>query len=162
MKAQAYIVAHAFDVDKDHHLIPMNYFIIVDFSQHADKRRFYLFDIVKGTVERHNVAAGKNSDPDGDGFATKFSNAPGSNMSSLGLYRTAETYIGAHGLSLRIDGLEDTNSNARARAVIIHPADYVTDGVHAGRSLGCPAIDPKVSKSIIDRVKGGTLMLLGN
>ena len=62
---------------------------------------------------------------------------------------------------MRLDGLSSTNSNARKRAIVVHPATYVSDSAsRAGRSWGCPALDPKVSKSVIDRIKGGSLMLI--
>ena len=83
-------------------------------------------------------------------------------MSSLGFYRTLTTYNGKHGYSLKLAGLSPTNSNAEARAIMMHPADYVVDGVRAGRSWGCTAIDPKTSKDVIDRVKNGSIMLVDN
>ena len=116
------------------------YFTIVDFNRPSFAKRLYLFELSAGTVETHAVAAGKNSDSDGDGLATDFSNEPESKMSSLGFYRTLETYNGAHGLSLRLDGLNPSNSNAFKRAIVVHPAAYVSDAVpKAGRSWGCPA-----------------------
>ncbi len=101
---------------------------VIDFSQHNSKERLYLIDMVSGAVDRYLVAHGKNSDPNYTGYATIFSNTPGSEMSSQGFYLTAETYIGGHGLSLALDGLSPTNSNARSRAIVIHPADYVQPG----------------------------------
>ena len=139
----------------------VRYVAIVDFSQHSSKSRFYLFDMKAGTVERHNVSHGSGSDRNNDGMADTFSNVAGSNASSLGMYKTAETYSGKHGYSLRLDGLESSNSNARARAVVMHSATYVKDGKSAGRSWGCPALDPKVYVSVIDRLKGGSLLLIG-
>lgn len=131
---------------------------VIDFSQHNSKERFYLIDMVSGAVDRYLVAHGKNSDPNYTGYATIFSNTPGSEMSSQGFYLTAETYIGGHGLSLALDGLSPTNSNARSRAIVIHPADYVQPGDKIGRSWGCPALDPRYSQEVIDRIKGGVLI----
>lgn len=135
--------------------------MVVDFSQPSKNRRLYLFDLKNKTVSRHNVAVGKNSDRDNDGIADSFSNVPGSNESSLGLYRTAETYNGRHGLSLRLDGLLGSNSNARSRAIVIHGATYVVDGVRAGRSHGCPAVDMKIFKGLIEKTKGGAMLYIG-
>lgn len=137
------------------------YAIIVDFRQHSSKKRFYLFDLANGTVERHVTAHGANSDPDNDGFATIFSNTIDSKQSSLGFYFTLATYNGSHGYSMRLRGISETNSNAETRAIVMHPADYVSDSAsRAGRSWGCPALDPKISKSVIDRVKLGALILI--
>jgi hypothetical protein len=137
------------------------YATIIDFNQPSSHRRLYLFDLKNGTVEMHATAHGKNSDPDGDGFATLFSNTPDSLQSSLGFYLTLATYSGSHGYSLRLRGLEATNSNAEARDIVMHPADYVSDANnYAGRSWGCPAIDPKISKGVIDKVRNGSLILI--
>lgn len=148
--------------EKNRTVIPNpRYFSIVDFNLHQSKKRLFLFDLSNGGVERHAVAAGKGSDADGDGYATRFSNEPGSNMSSLGFYQTLQTYSGDHGYSLRLAGLDPTNSNAEARAIVIHPAAYVSDDpTRAGQSWGCPAIDPDVSKRIIDKVRNGSMLLM--
>lgn len=132
---------------------------VIDFSQHSSKKRFYIIDMQSGRVETHLTAHGKNSDPDHDGYATIFSNTPGSEMSSQGIYLTAETYEGSHGYSLKLDGKSSTNSNARSRAIVIHPADYVfADGGKIGRSWGCPALEPRFSEEIIDQIKGGAVI----
>lgn len=131
---------------------------VIDFSQHSSKERFYIIDVQSGRVEKYQVAHGKNSDPDNDGMATIFSNTLSSEMSSRGIYLTAETYYGAHGFSLRLDGKSSTNSNARSRAIVIHPADYVDTGGSTGRSWGCPALDPRFSEEIINQIKGGAVI----
>lgn len=98
----------------------------------------------------------------GKAMSTHFSNEIGSKQSSLGLFRTAETYVGRHGYSLRLDGLEEgVNDRARDRAIVIHGADYATATTarqfgRLGRSWGCPAVDPAVHRRLIDSVRGGT------
>ena len=135
---------------------------VIDFKQHNSKERFYIIDMETGNVEKYLVAHGKNSDPDYDGFATIFSNDPGSEMSSVGIYMTAETYDGSHGYSLRLDGLSITNSNARLREIVIHPADYVAPGGKIGRSWGCLAVEPRYSVQIIDQIKDGAVIYASN
>lgn len=134
---------------------------IIDFKAHNSNERFFLIDMQSGFVETYLTAHGKNSDPDFDGYATKFSNVDGSLMSSLGFYLTAESYYGSNGYSLRLDGLSSTNSNARARAIVIHGADYVSPGGKIGRSFGCPALEDRYHQDVIDRLKGGTLLFAG-
>lgn len=132
---------------------------IIDFTQKNTKKRFYIINLSTGVVETILVAHGKNSDKDFDGFATQFSNINGSLMSSLGAYMTAETYSGKHGYSLRLDGLEASNSLARQRAIVVHSADYVNSARSPiGRSYGCPAIEPSLRTRIIDQIKGGSLI----
>ena len=139
------------------------YVVVVDFSQHSSKKRFYLFDLAKGTVERHAVAHGLNSDRNNDGYADSFSNAEGSLQSSLGFYLTLATYQGKYGYSMRLSGKDSTNSNAQARAVVVHPAPYVSDssGKAAGRSWGCPALDPSISANVIKKIKNGAMFYIG-
>ena len=99
-------------------------------------------------------------------MATKFSNNKGSNQSSLGLYRTGESYQGKHGYSLRLDGLEKGfNDNARIRAVVMHSASYVSESFikrhgRLGRSWGCPAVPVEISEEIIDLIKGGSCLYI--
>lgn len=139
-----------------------NYIAMIDFRQHSGRKRLYVMNLSSGEVVPYMVAHGKNSDSNNDGLATQFSNSAGSLMSSLGAYMTAETYSGNHGLSLRLDGLQSTNSNARSRAVVIHPADYVSSGQEKqGRSFGCPALEPRYSRDLIQKLKEGALVYAG-
>lgn len=135
---------------------------IIDFSKPSTEKRLFIIDLEKQTVLFHTlVAHGRNT---GNLMATNFSNTVQSLQSSLGFLKTGETYIGKHGYSLQLDGLEPAfNSKARERAVVIHPADYVSEAFaerhgRLGRSWGCPALPPKQSKKIIDTIKGGTLI----
>jgi hypothetical protein len=135
---------------------------VIDFSRPSTERRMWVYDLRARTLLFDElVSHGRGS---GVTMATAFSNVPESNRSSLGLYRTAETYIGKHGYSLRIDGLEPgINDRARERAIVIHAADYVNEKSaraqgYLGRSLGCPALRPEVARQVIDTVKGGGLI----
>lgn len=137
---------------------------IIDYSKPSTEKRFYVIDIRK-RVLLYNclVAHGKNS---GDNVAVKFSNQPESLMSSLGFFITAETYFGKHGYSLRLDGLEKSfNDNARMRDIVIHGADYVSqkhidNQGRLGRSWGCPALPPELSKEIIDNISDGSCLFI--
>jgi hypothetical protein len=135
---------------------------IIDFNQHSSKKRFYLFDLERGVIERHNTAHGKNSDRNKDGYADSFSNTPGTAKSSLGIYVTASTYTGKNGRSLRLRGKEASNSNAYSRAIVVHSAKYVSDRqAKAGRSWGCPALDPGIAQAVITKIKDGSVMMIG-
>ena len=99
-------------------------------------------------------------------FATQFSNRSGSLKSSLGFYPTAETFNGKHGYSLRLDGMEKgINDIARKGAIVVHGVKYVSDEFikkynRLGRSWGCPAVSDKLSKEIIDVIKGGSFLFI--
>ncbi|WP_413575704.1 murein L,D-transpeptidase catalytic domain family protein [Bdellovibrio sp. HCB290] len=136
-----------------------DYLSVLDFSLSSTKKRFHIINMKTGDVWSIHVAHGKGSDPDHDGYANSFSNTSGSNASSVGVYKTAETYSGSHGYSLRLDGLSSTNSRARSRAVVIHGADYVSESsVIQGRSWGCPAVTMSYRTKLIDMVKGGSII----
>lgn len=147
-----------FDVNKKN-FANQKYLSIVDFSAHSSKSRFYLVDMTTGKVSALHTSHGKGSDSNNDGYAERFSNVSGSEMSSLGYFRVAETYHGKHGLSIRLDGLSSTNSKARARAVVVHSASYVSEEKKkAGRSWGCFVLDPKYHSSVVAKIKNGSLL----
>jgi hypothetical protein len=132
---------------------------VIDFGSPSKRARLFVIDMTTGNVLALHVAHGKGSDPANSGFATRFGNTPNCQMSSRGYYLTAETYQGSHGLSLRLDGLSPTNSNARARAVVIHGADYVEDtNVKPGRSWGCPAVSTANHVRVVNALKGGSII----
>jgi hypothetical protein len=142
------------------------YMAVCDFSKHSKLKRFFIINMKTGAVTTYAVAHGKGSDSNNDGIATTFSNVSGSGASSLGYYRTDETYSGKHGLSLRIDGLSTTNSKARSRAVVIHGASYsepsyIKSVGRAGRSLGCFAVADSLKTEVVTRLKGGALLFAG-
>lgn len=137
---------------------------IIDYEQPSTERRLWVLDTRTGTLLHHElVAHGKNS---GEDLATVFSNVVDSKQSSIGLFQTAETYVGKNGLSLRLDGLEPgINDRARERYIVIHGADYVSEDHIAqygrlGRSWGCPALPQGTSEAIINRLAGGTLVFV--
>jgi len=141
----------------------LQYLTVIDLSVSANKNRFFLIDLKnKKIIHKSIVAHGRNS---GGEFAKYFSNKIGSYQSSIGFYKTAETYHGKHGLSLRLDGLEQSNNNARKRAIVIHSADYVSKvfidkNGRLGRSYGCPALPKKDFSKIIEKIKSGSVLFI--
>lgn len=149
---------------KEQGLIENEILTIVDFSKSSNSKRLWIIDMKAQTVLYNTlVAHGRNS---GNEFATQFSNENSSNKSSLGFYTTGELYNGKHGLSLKLDGLEPgINSNARARAIVMHAADYVSESFakqhsRIGRSLGCPALPNHLNKEIVNLIKGKSCLFI--
>jgi len=141
---------------------PARRLAVIDFSLPSSQRRLWIFDLARRRLLLEDyVAHGQQS---GEDYATHFSNLEGSHQSSIGLFRTQESYEGAHGYSLRMDGLEPgVNDRARDRAIVIHAADYVNPSWIAregrlGRSHGCPAVRPEVARMVVDSLKGGQFM----
>lgn len=135
---------------------------VIDYSKPSTQKRMWVYDLrshalLFDELVSHGRGSGKTN-------ATSFSNDPSSNKTSLGLFRTGETYVGHNGYSLRLDGLErGVNDRARERAIVVHGAPYVNGATakangYLGRSLGCPAVRPDVARQLIDAIKGGGLV----
>lgn len=139
---------------------------IADFGLHSRLPRFFLIDLESGTTSAHLVAHGRGSDPDHCGRLERFSNRPGSAATSDGAYLTAQPYVGQHGASRRLKGLDPSNDQAEPRAIVIHAAWYVAPTMVAehgklGRSEGCFAFTGADLPAILDRLGPGRLLLAG-
>ncbi|MGB1204582.1 MAG: murein L,D-transpeptidase catalytic domain family protein [Chitinophagales bacterium] len=137
---------------------------IIDYSKASSEERFFVINLKKKRLEYKTlVAHGQNS---GTQYAHTFSNKVNSLQSSLGFFVTAETYIGKHGYSMRLDGIEyGINHKARERAIVMHAAEYVSQrfiSVHnrIGRSWGCPALPTYLNREIINTIKGGSCIYM--
>lgn len=137
---------------------------LVDFSKASRDSRFHLVDIEAGkVVSSHLVSHGSGSDPANSGWVQRFSNRYGSNASSPGAFLTGVTYYGKHGRSRRLIGLEDANSAALERGIVIHAASYVSEDMAAtqgriGRSQGCFAFSNRDIDGVLERLGEGRLL----
>lgn len=137
---------------------------IIDYSKPSTEPRLFVIDPAQGQVLHASlVAHGKNS---GENEAVSFGNEVDSLRSSLGYFVTGEPYIGRHGYSLRLHGLEPgINDQALERNIVIHGASYVSQNYIAkygrlGRSWGCPALPQDTNQEVIDLIKGGTCVFI--
>lgn len=136
---------------------------IADFSQPSWKPRFHFTNIEAGTVRSFLTAHGRGSDPEHDGWLKSFSNVPGSEATSRGAYLTCEWYKGKYGTSIRLVGLDQDNSFALNRAIVMHSAWYVNQGMidkwgKIGRSEGCFAMGPADFNEALWHLSGGRLL----
>jgi hypothetical protein len=136
---------------------------IADFSKPSALPRFYLLDTYSGRVTSHLVAHGRGSDPDHSGWLRRFSNSMGSNASSNGAYVTGDFYYGRYGRSMRVSGLDPSNSNAHARAIVVHSAWYaepnqVAEHGRLGRSEGCFAMSYNSLQETLARLGPGRFL----
>ena len=135
---------------------------VIDYSRPSIEPRLWVFDLANNSLLfREVVAHGQGT---GENLAHAFSNRDGSHQSSLGLFRTSDTYVGHNGYSLRMQGLEPgINDAAMARAIVMHGAAYVNVQTaqkqgRLGRSWGCPALRPEVAAAVIDSLKNGQMI----
>ena len=145
------------------------YLYFVDYGLDSNTPRGYVFDMsaLKVVDGPFTVAHGRGSGGN-DAVPTRFSNRGGSNTSSLGLFLAQETYaFSGHSngrlyrsIGLRLNGLSGVfNSAARKRGVVVHGAPYVTRG-KAGRSEGCPAIEPARAQRLLPKIGNGGMVFL--
>ncbi|MBC7713225.1 MAG: murein L,D-transpeptidase catalytic domain family protein [Rhizobacter sp.] len=138
---------------------------IIDMGLPSTVKRFFILNLKDGSVQSLLVTHGKKSETE-KSIAGTFSNEPDSEMTSLGFYITdEEAYTGKHGISLRLDGISDTNSNARLRNIVLHSADYATQWFadekgRLGLSQGCPAVAPDKIEGVIKKLKGQALLYI--
>ena len=136
---------------------------IADFSAPSSQPRFYLVDMANGATTSFLVAHGKGSDPDHSGWVQRFSNEEGSLCSSEGVFLTSDYYVGDHGASQRLIGLDPTNSNAEPRAIVIHSAWYANPELllaqpMLGRSDGCFVFGEAQIDYVFDRLGPGRML----
>ena len=140
-----------------------DYMGVVDFSKPSNEGRFSVVDLRNGEVETFRVAHGRGSDPEHSGYLQRFSNDFGSYATSNGTYVTTDYYDGKYGLSMKGRGLDWSNSNAEARAIVIHNAWYAEPamiGAHGklGRSEGCFAFSRDDQWSVMRKLAGGRMI----
>ena len=145
------------------HLTDKPIVTVVDYSVPSNHRRFAVANVVSGEVLFYTfVAHGKGS---GLKYATRFSDRPGTDASSLGVFLTGSTYYGKHGYSLRLHGLDPKfNGDAYARDIVVHSAWYVSrafarDHGRLGLSWGCFALSRKVEGDIVKLIRGRTVLV---
>jgi hypothetical protein len=136
---------------------------IVDFSLPSHFPRLRVINLAHGSATSHLVAHGRGSDPSRTGWLERFSNEPRSQATSAGAYRTGSVYVGEHGRSMRLDGLDPTNDNAASRAIVVHAAWYVSEEMITrfgmlGRSEGCLAVANSSLGEVLSKLGPGRLI----
>lgn len=136
---------------------------IADFAAPSSVPRFHLVDLIDGSTTSLLVAHGSGSDPSHTGYLQRFSNEDGSNASSEGAFATQDYYVGKHGRSQRLVGLDPTNDNALDRAIVVHGAWYSNQEILAvrgklGRSQGCFAVGESVLATLFDVLGEGRMI----
>src|SRR3546814_6827835 len=113
---------------------------------------------MSGRMTARYVAHGRVSDPTHCGWWQNFSNDYESLATSRGAYVTGDFYNGKYGYSLRLSGLDPTNSNALGRAIVVHSAWYAEPEIareqgKLGRSEGCFAFGAASHAEMLGRLR---------
>ncbi|MFR0676885.1 murein L,D-transpeptidase catalytic domain-containing protein [Dysgonomonas mossii] len=127
--------------------------ILIDFSIHSGKNRFFVWDFAKDSIKYESLCC--------HGYGQKstqskpvFSNVEGSYCSSLGKYKTGARSYSTWGINVhyKLHGLEKTNSNAFKRIIVLHSHNPVANKevypnhLPLGWSQGCPVINNEVMR----------------
>jgi hypothetical protein len=143
------------------------YVALLNYRQPSWEPRFYIIDpATTAVIGSYRVAHGKGSDLDHDGYAEQFSDEEQSLMSSVGYFVTRDSYLSEtenHGLSLRLDGLSETNRHAMERKIVVHgnlymQQDFLEKHGVPGRSWGCMVFSPSDRDEIVSKLEGGALI----
>ena len=124
---------------------------LVDMRIKSGKNRFFVYDLVNNKIlDQGLVAHGSGSETPVRG-ELKFSNEPNSNCTALGRYSIEKCYKGIFGKAYRLNGLDETNSNALKRAIVLHHYSAVPEeeqDYYISRSKGCPMVNEQFFKRI--------------
>ena len=127
------------------------YGFLIDMDISSGKNRFFVYNMVTDSVEMAGLVT-HGSGPVNDGNTIKFSNVAGSNCSSIGKYRVGKPYQGKFGLAYKLYGLDNTNSKAFERFVVLHAHSCVPGSevypLWICESLGCPTVSPDFLQSL--------------
>jgi hypothetical protein len=136
----------------------------IDMRIPSGKNRFFVYDLENNTILDQGLVAHGSGSETGVKGELKFSNTPNSNCTSLGRYSIGNNYKGIFGKAYRLYGLEETNSNAFSRAIVLHhysAVPYEEQDHYISRSKGCPMVNEQFFKrieKIIDSSKSNILL----
>jgi hypothetical protein len=160
---QAKKAAEAFTFCKKNNM-DTTYCILVDMSIHSGKNRLFVWDfktekvVIKGICS-HGSCDGPNSTIEGSYDVPKFSNAPETYCSSLGKYKIGKRGYSNYGIHInyKLHGLENTNSNAYQRIIVLHSWEAVPNEEvypeYAPTSWGCPMISNELMTLLDAKLK---------
>jgi hypothetical protein len=146
-EAEQFVIANNFNEE---------YCFMVDMSIPSGKRRFFVYNLKKDSIEFTSmVSHGSGSYKPNCNDQLIFSNVANSNCTSIGKYKIGNSYFGTYGLSYKLFGLDSTNSNAFARAIVLHSDAYVPEREtfprHIYESAGCPIVSPTFLSILTDK-----------
>jgi len=135
---------------------------LIDMSLPSNHKRFFIYDLKKDTILNSGLVTHGNCN---QYWLTgrKYGNDVGCGCTSLGKYKIGNAYYGRFGLAFKLYGLEITNSNAFARAVVLHSHSCVPENEVDSdicQSNGCPTVSPDFLKKLEPMIKGSKKAVL--
>jgi hypothetical protein len=134
--ARDYIAAHDFNQELC---------FLIDMRLSSGEKRFFVYNLQEDSVEMAGLVT-HGSGINNTSNNPVFSNTPNSNCTSLGKYRIGKSYQGKFGLAYKLYGLDNSNSKAFERFVVLHSHECVPNDEVAPQpiceSWGCPTVAP--------------------
>ncbi len=136
---------------------------LIDMTIPSNQQRFFVYNLQTDSVEMAGLVchgSGKKSSNE-----IIFSNEPNSLCSSIGKYKVGLSYNGKFGLAFKLHGLDATNSNAYARAVVLHAHSCVPNAeveYPICQSWGCPTVSPAFLQALQQYIKASPKPILLN
>lgn len=124
---------------------------LVDMKIKSGKNRFFVYDLENDKILDQGLVAHGSGSETGIGGELKFSNVPDSKATALGRYSIEKCYKGMFGKAYKLAGLDETNSNALKRAIVLHQYSAVPENeqdYYISRSQGCPMVSEAFFKRI--------------
>jgi len=135
-----------------------DYYFLIDLSVHSGKDRFYVYDFKQKKIVNKNLVTHGSCDAFQDNDTkyekVKFSNLDDSHCSSLGKYKVGKRDYSSWGIKVKywLEGLDETNSNAQNRVVVLHSWNAVADKEifprYSPLSWGCPAVSDNFMQTL--------------
>ena len=127
--------------------------VLIDMKIHSGKYRMFVYDFKRQEVERAALVAHGSGRGDRRSTGAKpiFSDEEGSWLTSLGKYEIGDRSYSQWGINVhyKLHGLEESNSNAFKRIIVLHSYTPVPSlemypyHLPIGWSQGCPVTDDK-------------------
>ncbi len=136
----------------------------IDMKIKSGKNRFFVYDLVNNQILEEGLVANGAGSETGIRGELKFSNEPDSKCTSLGRYVIGKPYKGMFGKAYKLAGLDETNSNAAKRAIVLHSYSAVPNeeqDYYISNSKGCPMVSEaffKKLEKIIDGSKSSIVL----
>jgi len=135
-----------------------DYYFLIDLSVHSGKDRFYVYDFKQKKITDKNLVTHGSCDIFEDNDTKhqkfKFSNLDKSHCSSSGKYKVGKRDYSSWGIKVKywLDGLEETNGDARKRVIVLHSWNAVADKEiyprYSPLSWGCPAVSDNFMQTL--------------
>lgn len=119
---------------------------LIDMKIPSGKNRFFVYDLVNDKVSDQGLVAHGSGSETGVSGQLKFSNTANTNSTSLGKYSVGYSYDGRFGKAYKLYGLDQSNSKAFDRAIVLHKflkVPYDEQDTPICNSLGCPMVNEK-------------------